>query len=113
MKIKVVVAFLAVAAMMVVWAASAQAWHWHLPYNAAKRENRKLAEGICKSDPECVAYAWNVCQRVTDSRVDCLVSTWYEEPEGETRCSMVTHWGVNRRGYIVLKNRSRFRCYLE
>lgn len=113
MKVKVVVAFLAVAAVMVVWAGSAQAWHWHLPYNAAKKENRRFAEALCSSDPECIAYAWNVCERITDSRVDCFVGTWYEEAEGETHCRMLMHWGVNRRGYVVLKGRGKMRCYLE
>jgi len=112
MKRVVVVLVLVLAGLFA--ATSAQAFVWHLAIPKARAENERFARDLCESDRECTYWAGSKCQRVTESRVDCIAATWYpEEPGYETQCWTVTHWGVNYSGYIVLKNRGPVHCELE
>lgn len=93
----------------------AQAFVWHLSMSLARTENVKLAREICEEDRECIAWSGRQCQRVSESRIDCLAAIWYPgAQEGEEiQCDTIMHWGTDRNGYVVLKRHGRPHCFSE
>lgn len=94
--------------------ATASAFHWHLGYGQAKHATREFAEAFCEEDRDCVAWGVGRCVRRSDSRVDCTMGAFYKdfyEPGDEVECDIVLHWGVNRSGYIDLKNYGSPNCH--
>jgi hypothetical protein len=107
---------LAVSALLtfLVLAGSAQAFQWHMRYGQAKHASREFVEQLCREDPECTDYGVGACIRVSESRFDCEVGTFYAQSPGpgeETECNVRLHWGVNRAGYIVLKRHGTPHCF--
>jgi hypothetical protein len=93
---------------------SAQAFQWHMRYGQAKHASREFVEGACRADSECTGYGVGQCARVSGSRFDCEVGTFYAEspaPGEETECNVLLHWGVNRAGYVVLKRHGTPHCF--
>ena len=107
------VAAISLFAALIVGAGTAEAAGWYLPLRLAKHETKRFAISDCESDFECVAYGVGPCARRTPSRVDCLESTYFSDPEGEMRCDVVLHWGVNFRGVVTLKNTGHADCYYQ
>ncbi len=110
MRISVAIAAVAV---FLALAGTADAFRWHLGYGQAKHETRVFAEESCREDRKCVAYAVGRCNRISDSRIDCLAGLLYKgiaEPGDEVACDIVLHWGVSRRGEVALKNYGRPNC---
>jgi hypothetical protein len=110
MKIKVAIATLAASLALV---STAEAFHWHLGYGQAKHETRVFAEETCRAERKCIGYAVGPCDRVSDSRIDCLAGLLYKgvaEPGDEVACNIVLHWGVNHSGVLVLKNHGSPNC---
>jgi hypothetical protein len=96
-------------------AGSAQAFQWHMRYGQAKHASREFVEGVCHADRECTGYGVGKCVRISESRFDCAVGTFYADSPGpgeETECSIVLHWGVNQAGYMTLKRHGTPRCFL-
>lgn len=94
--------------------ASASAFHWHLGYGQAKHATKEFAEAFCKADPECDGWGVGTCHRRSESRVDCLMAAFFEEepePGKEVECDIMLHWGVDREGYIALKNHGPAHCH--
>jgi hypothetical protein len=90
-----------------VWATPADAFEWHLKFPQAKNESRQFIEALCREEAECTGYGVGGCRRMSSSRVDCLVGAFYEDQPKvgeEVECTIVLHWGVDRRGTVVLKN---------
>lgn len=111
MRIKVLV--LAVAAFFAI-VTTASAFHWHLGYGQAKHATREFAQALCEEDHKCVAYGIGRCIRRSDSRIDCGLGTVeknFYEPGDEVECDLVLHWGVDREGYIALKNHGLPNCH--
>lgn len=110
MRIGVAIAAIAVALTLV---GTAEAFRWHLGYGQAKHATRVFAEEACREERKCIGYAVGRCERVSDSRVDCLAGLLYKgvaEPGEEVACEIVLHWGVRRGGQLVLKNNGRPNC---
>jgi len=96
-----------------VWATPAEAFEWHLKYPQAKNESKLFAKALCSEDSDCTAYGVGECRRMSNSRIDCLIGNFYaDKPEvgEETGCTIVLHWGVDRRGVVVLKNAGPPHC---
>lgn len=109
---KVKIALLATAALLVM-AGSAEAFKWHMSYGQAKNASKELARELCDSTSDCTGYGIGKCQRKSSSRFDCPIGLFTPgaEPGEEIRCDVVLHWGVNRGGVLVLKNRGPFHCH--
>lgn len=110
MKIKVAIAALAAFLALV---GTAEAFHWHLGYGQAKHATRVFAEETCRREHKCIGYAVGPCDRVSESRVDCLAGLLYKgvaEPGDEVACNIVLHWGVSHSGQLVLKNHGSPSC---
>jgi hypothetical protein len=110
MKIRVAIAALAVSLTFV---GTAEAFKWHLGYGQAKHATKEFAEETCRADRKCIAYGVGPCDRVSDSRIDCVAGLLYKgvaEPGDEVACNIILHWGVNRGGVIVLKNHGKPNC---
>lgn len=92
---------------------SAQAFVWHLRVSTARHETERFIRGICEEEgPECTAWAGYRCNRISESRVDCLAATWGPgySIEEEIECYLTLHWGVNYEGVVALKNHGQARC---
>jgi hypothetical protein len=100
-------------AFLVVGVASAEAFHYRMSYGQAKNASKEFVRGLCDEDRECVGWGVGQCRRMSESRFDCLIGTFFpgNEPGEETECDVVLHWGAERGGYIALKNYGRPRCY--
>lgn len=96
----------------VVAPASADAFVWHLSYYKAKAWTVQSERRICNKDSECVAYGAS-CQRITESRVDCLGGTIDETEYGELQCTEMYHWGVNQWGRVKLRTGKSHCGYVE
>jgi hypothetical protein len=94
---------------------SAQAFQWHMRYGQAKHASKEFVEQACREDRKCTGYGVGKCVRISESRFDCEVGTFYAESPGpgeETECNVLLHWGVNRAGYMVLKRHGTPHCFL-
>jgi hypothetical protein len=112
MKIKVVLMSLLAFFVLV---AAAQAFQWHMSYGQAKHSSRVFVQHVCREDPECTGYGIGQCRRISESRFDCEVGTFYADspaPGEETECNMLLHWGVSKSGYVVLKRHGPLHCFL-
>jgi len=110
MRISVVIAALAVFWTLV---GTAEAFQWHLGYGQAKHATRVFAEEACREDHKCIGYGVGPCERVSESRVDCVAGLLYKgvaEPGDEVACNIVLHWGVSRNGQLALKNHGSPNC---
>ena len=97
-----------------VLAGSAQAFHWHMRYGQAKHASREFVEQLCGEDRVCTGFGVGHCLRISDSRFDCEVGTFYAESPGpgeETECNIVLHWGVSHSGYMTLKRHGSPNCF--
>lgn len=102
----VVVVFLAIAG-------SASAFVWHLSVPVARHNTERLMKSLCEEEgPECTGWAGSQCERISESRVDCLGATWSPgySIEEEIECYLVLHWGVSYKGVVELKNRGKIKC---
>jgi hypothetical protein len=110
MRLKLLV--LAVAAFLVLSTAAASAFQWYVSYGQAKNATKEFSKAFCEADRECVAWGVGSCQRRSSSRFDCVMGSFYEDPEaGEIECDMVLHWGVRRSGYLALKRHGPPHCF--
>lgn len=110
MRISVAIAALAASLILV---GTAEAFQWHLGYGQAKHATRVFAEESCREDHKCIGYAVGPCERVSESRVDCLAGLLYKgvaEPGDKVACNIVLHWGVSHSGQLVLKNHGSPNC---
>ena len=92
---------------------TAAAFQWHLGYGQAKHETRLFAEETCRAERKCIAYGVGPCERVSESRVDCVAGLLYKgvaEPGDEVACNIALHWGVSHGGQVVLKNHGSPNC---
>lgn len=111
MKVKLAVAVLAAFLLL---AGTAQAFEWHMRYGQAKHESRAFVEQVCREDRECTGFGVGQCFRISSSRFDCEVGTFYANyPEygEEMECNLPLHWGVSYYGEVVLKNHGRAHCF--
>jgi hypothetical protein len=100
-------------ALVLLGAASAEAFQWHLGFALAKHETRELVREACKRDRQCVAYGVGPCQRISESRIDCIGATLDATASGERQCSRIVHWGVKPGGYIKVRLGPPHCVYLE
>lgn len=110
MRISVAITALALSLALV---GTAEAFKWHLGYGQAKHATKVFAEESCRDDRKCIAYAVGRCDRVSDSRIDCVAGLLYKgvaEPGDEVACNIVLHWGVSRAGELALKNYGKPDC---
>jgi hypothetical protein len=102
-------ALLLAAAVFLLSAGTAQAFVWHLSFYKAKAATKSYERENCERDAKCIAYGAS-CERISESRIDCLGGTVDETAYGELECTSVYHWGVNRAGYTKLRI-GHPRCY--
>jgi len=93
-KVKLVIAVFAVCLLT---ATGAQAFTWHLSFYKVKAATKGNERRACNRDESCIAYGAK-CERVSESRIDCVGATFHELEYGEAECWAVYHWGVNRFG---------------
>jgi hypothetical protein len=100
--------------LLLLGAATAVAFHWHLSYGQAKNESKQLAKALCAEDRECIGWGVGQCFRASDSRFDCAVGFFYEgkQPGEEVECDIVLHWGVDHAGYVKLKRHGPPHCHV-
>jgi len=87
--------------VFVALAGTAQAFQWHLSYYRAKAATKDAEKRICEGDGQCIAYGAS-CERISESRIDCVGGTVYETKFGQEECQAVFHWGVGPGGYATL-----------
>jgi hypothetical protein len=112
MRIRVVVSALAAFFLL---AAGAQAFQWHMSYGQAKHASKEFAKEACRGDKECARYGVGPCLRASESRFDCIVEFFYAEapePGKEVQCDIVLHWGVDKSGFLALKNYGKPHCFV-
>jgi hypothetical protein len=110
--VKLRISLLAVA-ILLLSTATASAFHWHLGYGQAKHATKEFAQTLCEEDRECVGWGVGQCNRRSESRIDCTMGVFYAgaEPGTEIECDGVLHWGVDRAGYVALKNAGPPHCH--
>jgi hypothetical protein len=110
MRIKLMVASLLVFLLVV---GSAQAFTYHLSYGQAKHATKEVAQEFCAHAAECSGYGVGACNRVSESRIDCVMAQFYpgREPGEEVECNTVLHWGVSRQGFVELKRHGQPHCF--
>lgn len=104
------IALLAVVALALLAASTAQATRYYLPISLAKHETREVAIADCEEAPACVAYGVGACERRSFSRVDCIERIFFSDRFGEEECDWILHWGVNY-GIVALKSYKLLYCY--
>lgn len=91
---------------------------YYMTYRQAKSETAEFAAESCRNS--CVASRAGPCRRRSPRALSCVMVHTYaflpepgEEIDGpvEVDCHTLMHWGVNRRGYIVLKRASKPHCF--
>lgn len=110
MRISVAIAVFAVSLALT---ATAEAFQWHLGYGQAKHATRVFAEETCRHEHKCIGYAVGPCERISESRIDCVAGLLYKgvaEPGDEVACNIVLHWGVSHNGEVALKNHGSPNC---
>jgi hypothetical protein len=93
---------------------SAQAFRWHMRYGQAKNASKAFVQELCREDRGCTGYGIGQCFRISESRFDCEVGTFYADTPGlgeEMECNVLLHWGVGRSGYVVLKRHGPPHCF--
>lgn len=109
MKLKLLIATLAA---FLALSASAGAFVWHLSYYKVKAATKADQRRICERDNQCIAYGAS-CERITESRIDCIGGTIDESEYGELECTTVYHWGVRRGGTVKVRLGGTHCYYLE
>jgi hypothetical protein len=95
------VLLLAVAAFFVL-AGTSQAFVWHLKLSVAQHETKRIEGELCAESSKCVSYGAR-CERVTESRVDCIGANLNETASGEIECQSIFHWGVRAGGTLKVR----------
>jgi len=109
MKLRVL---LLVAAAVFVLAGTSQGFVWHLKLAVAQHETKRIEKEYCDESPSCISYGAR-CERVTESRVDCIGATWHETSEGEIECQSIFHWGVKPGGSLKVRITKPHCFYVE
>ncbi|HEX5592656.1 MAG TPA: hypothetical protein VFX35_04855 [Solirubrobacterales bacterium] len=94
---------LATVAAFFVSAGSAQGFVWHLKLSVAQHETKMIERELCAESSTCVGYGVGRCERITESRVDCIGANLNETSSGEIECQSIFHWGVRRGGELKVR----------
>jgi hypothetical protein len=85
-----------------VLAGTAQGFVWHLKVSVAQHETKRIEGELCAESSECIGYGAK-CERVTESRVDCIGANLNETSSGEIECQSIFHWGVKPGGKLKVR----------
>jgi len=114
MHLKILGGILVVVAALALTAGSASAYYY-MTFQQARSETAEFASESCGRD--CIGSRVGPCKRRAAPSISCVMIQRYAfiAPESagieEFDCHTLVHWGVNRRGVIVLRHAGKPHCF--